>query len=1259
MSQVFGAGGTISVRNSGTLVKSGTGTFILEATLGNNSEGVLDGSGTLSLAGATLTNASTIRPAGPGAIGAFNLTGNFVQTAGGHIEIETEGAGAGQSDRFAVSGNATLAGVFELVAINGYQPSGSIAYPDLMTYGSRTGTFGSIAGASFPGLTPTYGQNGLTLAIDTGGTPPVCPTGFDICWIGAASGSWNDGTLWSTGLVPTAQDSVYISAPGSITITAANGGTVNRLVSEESFLLTGGTFALNGVSSIAQTLTIAGGTFQANGTLDAGSIALSGGTLSLGTNSIVTALNSFAWTNGNIFGSGATSVVQIAAPATLTVSGGNRGVSNLVVTNAGQMNVGLTGGSTLLINDGASVVNSGTLTFTENNIIGTNSGSGSLVNSGTIAVATDRTGTIQPTSFSNDNGTLQASASNGILQVRAGTNTYNGTTTIVGNGVRLDGGTHDFTDGASVNGTLNQSATTNFGTVALNGIWSQIAGNATIGAGDTLALNGTGNWSGDNLFGSGGSSLQVAASATLNISGGSRGLSNVALNNGGRINLGMSPGGTLLVNDAASIVNAGTLSFTETNTIGTNSGAGSFFNTDSGTLTTATNVDGAISSVAFDNDGLVLAGTDATITLQSGGSHAGAFEAATGGVVVFSGGAHNLSDGSRLANGLLQVTGGSVNLVGTGTGTIIPVGAVVTLNGQVLNGSTGKLDIQGTLNLANSVIAGSVVNSGTLNVTGSSAVNGARFDQNAGVLDLGTGATLTKNGGVFAWNGGVLGDVGTLAMVNGATFEMAGSGARVLDGPTLNVGQLRLPAGSLELRSGNLTTSGVSTIDSGSTLVLNGGAFANSAPVTVNGIVDLRAGTLTLTGDAIHGGGFVLAAGTALNVESGVQTISGGVSGVGSVSVNEATLTVDETYSAAATTVIGGTLTLTNTAQSQRMTVGSGGLLAVNGTTTVGALDMVGGTVNAAGTLNAGTLNHANGTTDVFGRLNVANLIQTEGSITGTGALNVTNSYNVTGGTMGGRWSSLGLTHRLGDLTVTRALSAQGPLTIDVPNGTLALNGVEVSSTSLAKVSAASIRIMAGESEAGIYGAGGVRVATPGDLVLQAGLGQAFITSGRGGECSVDVGRTARLIGGSGEGANAVIRGDPDVGGPAPNEMRVGQSIEFVSGTGGSARIESRSPESIFVYYPNRSSGGYTVDGQAATWAGQSGFYAINQPAVLGQNLHVRYGVGAADPIEIPLNNALVILPTDPNWPMLKASADSGGGRGGVTTERRPIRQCR
>ena len=1603
ISNIYNNNGTLTLTNTGTINVNGSGAYLVGADLANNAGGVINGNVTLDLGGRTLTNAGAIRPAGTGAIGAFNLTGNFAQTATGRIEVETQGNGAGDSDTFAVSGNAALAGVFELVAINGYQPSGSVAFLNLLTYGTRTGTFDTIAGASFPGLAPTYGQTGLTVAIDTGGTPPICPTGFDICWIGNASGNWSDTSQWSTGAVPTAQDNVYIAAPGSITITAANGGAVNRLVSEENFLLSGGAFLLSGESSIAQTLTIAGGTFQANANLSAGSIVMSGGALALGANAIVTALNSFAWSNGNIFGGGAASIVQIAAPATLSITGGSRGLANVVLNNAGQTNLGMntgntllvndgasiansgtltftesnsistnssagsllntgtiavaaertgtiqstsftnnggtlqasttnavlqvraasntyngtttivgsgvqldggthnfadgaivegilnqsasadfgavvingtwnlaggntsigagdslalngaanwsggsifgagpgatlaltagdvlnitggtrgisnmalssggqvnlgmtpgstllvndgasianagtltftdsnvigtnsntgsvfntgtiaaaagrtgtiqptafandggtlqatggtlqmrsgsstyngtttivgtgvqfdggnhsfadgasvtgqlnqaasmsfgavalngtwnflggntaigpgdtltlngtthwsggnvfggggstllvtapstlniTGGSrglsnvvlnnagqtnlgmntgnTLLVNDGASIANSGTLTFTESNSISTNSSAGSLLNTGTIAVAAERTGTIQSTSFTNNGGTLQASTTNAVLQVRAASNTYNGTTTIVGNGVRLDGGTHNFTDGAVVNGTLNQSAATNFGTVALNGTWNQSTGNTTIGANDTLTVNGTANWSGDSIFGSGGSSLQVAAPATLYISGGSRGVANLVLNNAGQINLGMTGGSTLLVNDGAAIANSGTLTFTQSNIIGTNSGAGNFGNT--GTLTTGSGVTGTVSNVAFSNDGLVLAGSNAVLRLASGGTHTGAFEAAASGIVDFGGGTHNLGDGSRLTNGVLQASGGSVNFVGTGAGTTVPVGSVVTLDGQILGG-TGKLDNRGTLNLTNSTIAGSVVNSGTFNVAGSSTVNGPRFDLDAGALVLAGGSTLTKNGGVFAWNGGTLGGSGAFAMANGAQFDIAGSGARVLDGQTLNTGVLNLTAGSLELRSGNLTTAGISTIGSGATLVLNGGQFNTSAPVTVDGTLDLRAGTLAMNGSATHAGTFLLASGTTLDFASGAQTLAGSISGPGSVTVSGADLTVAST-----------------------------------------------------GVLNAGTFTQAAGTTAVLGNLGVANFVQSGGAIAGSGNLSVSNSYAVTGGTMGTGWNSLAITHTVGDLVLNRTHAAN-TATVRVTNGAL--------------------RIAAIGNTNGLIGRSGVTVQTSGDLVLQASVGEggaaAFIES-TGGPCSIDVGGTTRLTA-VGQGANAYIRGMPDVGSSQTPYRSVGP-IEFVDTNGGSARIESTLATTIYVDYPTLPSGGYSVNGATVTSAGSSGFFAAGAPAVLGQNLFITYGLAPPPPPPPPSENppaqvvqtvavvfvedvsdaekpgnAVVIPLIQPEWKSPPPPSTQSAGKGGVSTERRPISQCR
>ncbi|MBX9630635.1 MAG: hypothetical protein K2X67_08960 [Burkholderiales bacterium] len=1596
ISNIYNNNGTLSLTNTGAINVNGSGTYLVGADIANNAGGVINGDATLDLAGRTLINSGTIRPGGAGAIGFFDLAGNFAQTGAGRLEIETEGTAPGATDAFAVSGSAVLGGILELVAINGYQPSANVTYTDVLTYGSRTGAFESVLGSGFPLLTPTYGANGLIVAGGTGGTPGACPPGFDVCWIGTASGSWNDTAQWNTGAVPTAADNVYIAAPGSITITAANGGNVNRLVSEESFLLSGGAFVLTGNSSIAEVLTITGGTLQANAALDAGSIVLNGGALALGANAIVTVANQFAWSNGSLFGNGPSSLLQITAPASLNVTGGSKVLVNVALDNAGQVNLGMNSGSTLFVNDGAAVTNSGTLTFTQSNLIGTSSGGGTVNNTGTIAVAAGQTGVVQPTTFNNAGGTLQANggtlqlrsgtsnyngtttiagtgvqfdggthvfadgavidgqfnqstnvtfnattiagtwnqsggtssiaagdtvtlngtanwsngnivggagsalaltsgdtlnvtggsktlvnvalnnagqvnlgmadgsslfvndsagiansgtltfaqsniigtssgggtlansgtvavaagrtgvvqptaftnvggtlaadggtlqlrsgtssysgvttltgtgvqfdggnhtfadgariqgqfnqaanvtfntttiagtwnqsggtstvasgatvnldgtanwsdgsivgsggsalaltagdalnvtggskvlvnvaldnagqvnlgmnsgstlfvndgaavtnsgtltftqsnligtssgggtvnntgtiavaagqtgvvqpttfnnaggtlqANGGTLQLRSGTSNYNGTTTIAGTGVQFDGGTHTFADGATVAGQLNQSATLSFGTVALNGVWNQLGGSTTIGANDTLTLNGTANWSDGSMVGGGGSSLALTAGDVLNVTGGSKALVNVVLGNAGQVNLGMSSGSTLFVNDGAAVTNSGTLTFTQSNIIGTSSGAGRFDN--AGTLSSASGVGATVASTFFTNDGLVAAGSNSTVQLLSGGTHTGAFEAATGGAVVFAGGAHNLSDGSRLTNGLLQVAGGSVNLVGTGAGTIIPVGAVVTLSGQTLNGA-GRLDNQGTLNLAGSTIAGSVVNSGSLNVTGASAINGARFDLDAGALVLAVGSTLTKNGGVFAWNGGTLGGTGTFATAGGAQFDIAGGGARVLDGQTLNTGALNLTAGSLELRSGNLTTAGISTIGSGATLVLNGGVFNTSAPVTVDGTLDLRAGTLAMNGDATHAGTFLVAGGTVLEFASGAQTLAGSIAGPGSVTVSGADLTVA-----------------------------------------------------ATGVLNAGTFTQAAGTTTVLGNLGVANFVQSGGAIAGAGNLSVSNSYAVTGGIMGTGWNLLSITHAVGDLVLNR-VHAANTATVRVTNGAL--------------------RIAALGNTNGLIGRSGVTVQTSGDLVLQASVGEggaaAFIES-TGGPCSIDVGGTTRLTA-IGQGANAYIRGMPDVGSSQTPYRAVGP-IEFVDSNGGSARIESTLATTVYVNYPSLSSGGYTVNGVPVTSAGSSGFFAGGAPAVLGQNLFITYGLvpppppssenppiqatqTAAVDFEVKISaadtpgNAVVIPLIQPEWVPPPPPSVQSAGKGGVSTERRPISQCR
>ena len=94
--------------------------------------------------------------------------------------------------------------------------------------------------------------------------------------------------------------------------------------------------------------------------------------------------------------------------------------------------------------------------------------------------------------------------------------------------------------------------------------------------------------------------------------------------------------------------------------------------------------------------------------------------------------------------------------------------------------------------------------------------------------------------------------------------------------------------------------------------------------------------------------------------------------------------------------------------------------------------------------------------------------------------------------------------------------------------------------------------------------------------------------------------------------------------------MRVGGVIRLAagSGAGSAATIESASPTSIYVFFPNLASGGYFVNGvegvvyDAATG---TGFIAGVSPAILASNLLITYGLTAGGSA---LAGALLEVPT-------------------------------
>jgi hypothetical protein len=104
------------------------------------------------------------------------------------------------------------------------------------------------------------------------------------------------------------------------------------------------------------------------------------------------------------------------------------------------------------------------------------------------------------------------------------------------------------------------------------------------------------------------------------------------------------------------------------------------------------------------------------------------------------------------------------------------------------------------------------------------------------------------------------------------------------------------------------------------------------------------------------------------------------------------------------------------------------------------------------------------------------------------------------------------------------------------------------------------------------------------------------------------------VIGGANSSATSVVRGE-DV------DLTVGGVVN-ISGGSAYAQIESLSSTTTMLTFPNRSSGGFFVNGNENVISdGNTGFFANGQPAVLGQSLKVSYA--AAIPPEVQQVNDL------------------------------------
>ncbi len=609
-------------------------------------------------------------------------------------------------------------------------------------------------------------------------------------------------------------------------------------------------------------------------------------------------------------------------------------------------------------NTGSVDVQAGTLTLDAG---GTSSNAMNVAASGTLSFGSSYTHT--PGGSVSGAGTL--TFTNGTHSFAAGQFNPTGT-------VNFSGGTITVNDtfNAAALGTITAFVTLNapesFGNLTL-------AGGGTLSGSGNVTVNGTLNWTGGTMSGTG--QTLVAAGGALNLSGSTHQLNRVLQNDGTATwtasALQMLGGtfnnnGSFTANTASLLLSYGTG--------GTNAfnNAGTFIKLGAGT----TQFTVSSSGVPFNNTGSVdvQAGT---LTLDAGGTSGNTMNVAASGTLSFassythqaastltSSGAVSLNSGIHTFAGLVTSTG-TLNISATANFNVpTTLGGGVTLSGGTLSG-TGNVTVNGTLNWTGGTMSGTgqtlVPAGGTLNLSGSThqlnrvLQNDGTAAWTAGALQM-QGGTLDNNGSFTANTASLLqsyGTGGTNAFNNAGTFIKLGAGTTQFTTsssgvPFNNTGSVDVQAGTLSLSAGLTNLSGTT---------LSGGSYLVSGTLRISG-ADIRtnSATIILTGvgaaivndatsaNALANFGTITTLGN-LTIQGGRNlTVPGPFSNSGHVTIGQTstfTVSLGNYTQSAGTTTVDGILDPANNVDIQAGTLGGSGHIL--------------GNVNNAGSLNPGT----------------------------------------------------------------------------------------------------------------------------------------------------------------------------------------------------------------------------------------------------------------------------------------------------------------
>ncbi|WP_407060526.1 filamentous hemagglutinin N-terminal domain-containing protein [Burkholderia stagnalis] len=944
----------------------------LSATAGNvvvNSNGDIAVGQTFANQNVALTSAGNTTISGTGL-----ANQNYTVSANGDINAPGSVSG-GQNVSMTAGGNLNAASV----AANG---AASLTAGQSMTIGSLTAhditlqTMNgdlTVGGLSAPGTVSAKAGRDLTVNGAVQGGSTVALTGSRNATVNGQASGVGDTTI--TAQTGSATVNGNAQSNGALSVTAGQNATI------------GGTVQAQGpVTIAAQGGSIAG---QGNVTSSQGAVNLDAGQ-AISLNGAVqsgSTVNATAGTNVSFGGTvAAPGVVTIHAGQDTTLGGNVTSGGNLSVTSGGNTNVQGTAAS---VGDMTLAANGGSLTTT-----------GNVVSLGALNASGRQGANLGGTVYSGGNASIGSSAGNvsvagavstpGAVNINAGQDASVAGTIQSGQSTTIAAARDaNLNGGVAVSNVGNASVTAGRDINGTGGL--SVANDTTLNAGNNIAVSGA-IQTGNNLSATAGQNLSVGATtavgnSTLTATNGSAMLAGDALSGGATaITAGTdvnAQGSVKSLGDLSANAKAGNLTAAGPVSTAGNATLNAGQNLTLNGQTTASK-DASLTATNITTQG-VAAGGNLTATATnnldtSAGQLNQPFSAtapalSVGGNAMLSG--SNVTTANAVVSGTTQITG--TQSVTTGGTTAFKGDAEVT-GGTVNNVGTqmaaGNLNVSGTtvsnsgslssLQTAN-VTATNLNNSGTIygptanfNVSGATANSGGLLATNA--LNLTTGSLSNVNGLIFS------GDVNnpTAAIGNTAVTVTGGNGSfDNTNGKILaqNVATLNLPNQTLDPSAASYGT-------------VNGGNGLNLSAQSVN-----NSGTWTLPGTVVtvSASQGINNAGT-INHGTGALTLNGAVNNSGTVNGTDLTINGSLANQASGTVSANNALTL-NGSGTNAGTVQAANTLTISGT----SYD------NSNGVTKAGNSNSPAGSGNASIQLS-GDLGNAGGSLTATNDLSITAS---------------------------------------------------------------------------------------------------------------------------------------------------------------------------------------------------------------------------------------------------------------------------